>query len=159
MESEEKFYTVRGYQLLKENKEIITSGMEDYLEMIYRHGAKEGYIRINILAKLLNVKPSSVTKMVQKLSLLDMVDYKKYGVVILTEKGKELGAFLLNRHNIIESFLNNMQVDSSLQDVELIEHDINKNILESLNLLNEFFKEFPRIKDEFGRFKEKYKKV
>ena len=159
MDSEEKFYTVRGYQLLKDNKEMITSAMEDYLEMIYRHGAKEGYIRINILAKLLNVKPSSVTKMIQKLSLLDMVDYKKYGVVILTEKGRELGAFLLNRHNIIETFLNNMQVDSSLQDVELIEHDINKNILESLDLLNEFFKEFPKIKEEFCIFKEEYKKV
>ena len=61
------FHTVRGYQLLEQNKRLLTSAMEDYLEMICRNSLQDGYIRINKLAELLNVKASSASKMVQKL--------------------------------------------------------------------------------------------
>ena len=40
-----EFYTVRGYHLLEQNKRLITPAMEDYLEMIYRCGLQEGYIK------------------------------------------------------------------------------------------------------------------
>ena len=105
MEDNQKFYTVRGYQLLEQNKKLLTSAMEDYLEMIYRDILKEGYLRINTLSELLNVQASSTTKMVQKLTDLGLVDYKKYGIIFLTENGKELGKFLLERHAVIDTFL------------------------------------------------------
>ena len=99
-----KFHTVRGYQLLEQNKKILTSAMEDYLEMIYRYSLTEGYVRINTISELLNVQASSATKMVQKLSQLGLVDYKKYGIISLTETGSEIGKFLLERHQTIEYF-------------------------------------------------------
>jgi len=64
MENSE-FHTVRGYQLIEQEKKLLTSAMEDYLEMIFRNIKKEGYMRINTLAEMLNVRPSSATKMVQ----------------------------------------------------------------------------------------------
>ena len=100
-----EFHTVRGYQLQKKDGRSLTSAMEDYLEMIYRNVREGGYMRINTLAELLNVRPSSATKMVQKLTMLGFLDYQRYGIISLTEKGKELGRFLLERHNIIERFL------------------------------------------------------
>jgi len=39
--------------------------------------------------------------MVQKLTSLGFVDYKKYGIILLNDKGKEAGQFLLNRHKIL----------------------------------------------------------
>ena len=87
MQNNNKFHTVRGYQLLEQNKKILTSAMEDYLEMIYRYSLTDDYVRINTISELLNVQASSVTKMVQKLSELGMVDFKKYGILSLTDIG------------------------------------------------------------------------
>ena len=56
------YYTLKGYKLRSDT--IITEGMEDYLEMIYRKSIDNNDVKINELATLLNVKPSSVSKMV-----------------------------------------------------------------------------------------------
>lgn len=139
MEEMPQFHTVRGYQLLEQNKKLLTSAMEDYLEMIYRNSLVEGYMRINTLSELLNVQAPSATKMVQKLSALGLVDYKKYGIIFLTENGREIGKFLLNRHEIIETFLRHLGVsDSLLIETELIEHVISAETLQKIQQLNQY---------------------
>lgn len=139
MEEIPQFHTVRGYQLLEQNKKLLTSAMEDYLEMIYRNSLVEGYMRINTLSELLNVQAPSATKMVQKLSSLGLVDYKKYGIIFLTENGREIGKFLLKRHEIIEAFLRHLGVSESLLiETELIEHVISAGTLQRIQLLNKY---------------------
>ena len=76
MKTDREFYTVRGYQILDSGNKILSSSLEDYLEMIYRICLDEGYARINQLADKLNVRPSSTTKIVQKLCELGFVEYK-----------------------------------------------------------------------------------
>ncbi|MHB8062210.1 MAG: iron dependent repressor, metal binding and dimerization domain protein [Ruminiclostridium sp.] len=152
-----EFHTVRGYQLLEQNKKIMTSAMEDYLEMIYRKSLKEGYLRINKLAQLLNVKASSASKMVQKLGELELLNYEKYGIIILTENGKEIGNFLLSRHNIIGKFLKTIGINENLLvETELIEHNIRSNTLKNIKMLNEFFEKKPEIIKMFEEFKTAY---
>jgi len=106
------FHTVRGYEMLDKQNEAMSHSMEDYLEMIYRCIEKDGYIRINTLAEALNVKAPSATRMVQKLGMLNLLRYEKYGIVRLTPEGEKLGKFLLDRHNTIEKFLINVGVMS-----------------------------------------------
>ncbi len=154
MKNRNKFHTVRGYQLLVQDRNTLTSAMEDYLEMIYRHSLGEGYIRVNTLSEKLSVKPSSATKMVQKLAGLGLLHYEKYGIILLTEKGREIGKFLLNRHNVIETFLKTIGVeDNILAETELIEHNISINTLKRIDTLNSFFKENPDVTERFARFK------
>jgi len=128
--------------------------MEDYLEMIYRNVREGGYMRINTLAELLNVRPSSATKMVQKLASQGFLDYQRYGIISLTEKGRELGRFLLERHNIIERFLKSIGISENLlKETELIEHNVSANTLRNINYLNCFFDMHPEIVEEFEKFK------
>lgn len=149
-----EFHTVRGYQLLKQDDKLMTSAMEDYLEMIYRNIQEEGYMRINNLAELLNVKPSSATKMVQKLTGLGFLDYKKYGIIFLTESGRKCGKFLLARHNILEKFLKVIGINENLLiETELIEHNISNNTLNNIDQLINFFEANPEILKCFERFK------
>ena len=68
---ENEFYTSKGYQL--KSRLAITESMEDYLEMICRHIADAGYLRVNALAELLNVNPSSASKMTARLKELELV--------------------------------------------------------------------------------------
>ena len=146
MDELEKFHTVRGYQLLEQNKKLLTSAMEDYLEMIYRNSLVGGYMRINTLSELLNVQAPSATKMVQRLSSIGLLDYKKYGIIFLTENGREIGEFLLKRHSIVDSFLRNLGVEENiLLETELIEHSISAGTLEKIDFLNKVFDTCPEL--------------
>ncbi len=153
MGEESKFHTVRGYQLLEQNKKLLTPAMEDYLEMIYRNSLIVGFVRINILSELLNVAASSATKMVQKLSALGLVNYKKYGIIFLTDDGKEVGKYLLYRHNIIELFLKKLGVNENiLTETELIEHNISASTLHKIHIFNQFFDLNPDISKKYEQF-------
>ncbi|HEY5583217.1 MAG TPA: metal-dependent transcriptional regulator [Ruminiclostridium sp.] len=153
MEEPSKFHTVRGYQLLSQNKNLLTSAMEDYLEMIFRNSLVEGYMRINTISELLNVAAPSATKMVQKLTRVGLVNYKRYGIIFLTENGREIGKFLLERHNIIEVFLGNLGVkEDLLVETELIEHSISATTLIRISLLNKFLIQSPETAKKYREF-------
>ncbi|HCS74739.1 MAG TPA: DtxR family transcriptional regulator [Clostridiales bacterium] len=154
MKMNREFHTVRGYQMLNSESKVLTSSMEDYLEMIYRICLENGYARINQLADKLNVRPSSTTKVVQKLYELGLVDYQRYGIIQLMENGKSIGEFLLERHEIIEEFLGNIGVkETLLKDTELIEHDVSLSALEAITSLNKFLTVNPQIKKQYDAFR------
>lgn len=147
------FHTVRGYQILEQNRKLLTPAMEDYLEMVYRHSLTEDYMRVSTLAELLNVRPPSATNMVQKLAALELLKYKKYNIIILTDRGRELGNYLLERHFAIETFLKNLGVsENSLTDTERMEHIISDEALKKFILFNKFVKENPDFKERFDSF-------
>lgn len=148
------FHTVKGYEMINLNKNLLTPSMEDYLEMVYRCSLKNTYIRLNLIAQMLNVKDSSASKMMKKLGELSLINYEKYGLITLTDKGKELGEFLFKRHNIIEAFLENItQKSNSLLETELIEHVISTETVEDLRIFNEFLKLYPDILIKYLEFK------
>jgi Mn-dependent DtxR family transcriptional regulator len=157
MENNKKFYTFRGYEMLNQENKQLTPSMEDYLEMIYRNCFQEGYARIHQLSEQLNVRASSATKIVQKLARWGFLDYQKYGIIQLTDKGETAGAFLLYRHQVIEEFLKKIGVEEMvLKDTEMIEHHISKELFESMELFNMFFEKNPHIIESFFQFKQSY---
>ncbi len=118
---EEKYYTLTGYKRL--DNHFITETMEDYIEMMYRITIKKEEISVKDLSLLLNVRPSSVSKMINKLNNLDIVNFKRYGHISLTDKGRKLGKFYLDRHNILTSFFKKLNKEQfKLEQVEKIEH-------------------------------------
>lgn len=147
------FHTVRGYEILEKEKKNLTHSMEDYLEMIYRIYSKEGVIRISSISEALNVQPPSATKMVQKLTSLGYINYVRYGSICLTEKGEEVGRFLLERHEVIEEFFKNIGVEKELLiNIELMEHNITKDALLRIKTLNHFFRDNIEIKKKLDEY-------
>ncbi len=154
MTGERNFYTFRGYLMMPDRQQM-TPSMEDYLEMIYRIHLQEGPARTTRLAARLNVQASSVTKTVQKLTKLGLLNYEKYGLIRLTDKGKRLGSFLLKRHILIENFLKliGVQEQSALRDTEMIEHHLSASAFRQITLLYKFLKANPAILEQFNRYK------
>ena len=78
---EEQFYTLEGYH--RKNRTDISEAMEDYLEMIFRV-AGNGSVQVKEVAEKLHVRPSSVTKMLQRLKKKKLVFYERYGKISLS---------------------------------------------------------------------------
>ena len=136
---DEKFYTLKGYKI--KNEEILSSSMEDYIEMIFRLSEKSDEVRVNDLSQALNVQPPSTTKMIKRLAGEGYVIYERYGCIRLTEKGRSIGSKLLKRHKIIFDFLECIGVkDNILEQTEIIEHAVNDEVLNKINKLTEFIR-------------------
>ncbi|WEK55583.1 MAG: transcriptional regulator MntR [Candidatus Cohnella colombiensis] len=119
-----------------------TPSMEDYLERIYRLIDEKGYARVSDIAEGLEVHPSSVTKMIQKLDKDNYLIYEKYRGLVLTNKGKKMGKRLVERHHLLESFLQiiGVQQENIYQDVEGIEHHLSWDSITCIETLVEYFK-------------------
>lgn len=134
MDNKRNFYTQKGYERL--HGEGLTASMEDYLEMICRMLKKQDVVRIQELSENLHVKPSSASKMVALLKEGGYISFEKYGYMTVTEKGNKIGEYLLYRHDILHEFLCKLNgSDNELEQVEKIEHFINKETVENLHCL------------------------
>ena len=148
------FYTFREY--MNRVGQQLTASMEDYLEMIYRLSKENGYTRTHELAAALNVQPPAATRMVQKLSILSLVKYQKYGILVLDDLGKEIGASLFARHNVIENFLRILGIkeENLLEETEKIEHTVSNDTMRCfLNFLN-FYETNERFQAEYKEYKQ-----
>ncbi|WP_079530256.1 transcriptional regulator MntR [Halobacillus hunanensis] len=120
-----------------------TPSMEDYIEQIYILIEDKGYARVSDIAENLQVHPSSVTKMVQKLDRDQYLKYEKYRGLILTPKGKKVGKRLVYRHELLEQFLEIIGVtqDKIYDDVEGIEHHLSWDSIDRIGDLVQYFEE------------------
>jgi Mn-dependent DtxR family transcriptional regulator len=123
--------------------DVPTPSMEDYIEQIYMLIEDKGYARVSDIAEALEVHPSSVTKMVQKLDKDEYLIYEKYRGLILTTKGKKIGKRLVFRHELLEQFLKIIGVDHDkiYNDVEGIEHHLSWNAIDRIGDLVQYFEE------------------
>lgn len=127
-----------------------TPSMEDYIEQIYLLIDTKGYARVSDIAEALDVHPSSVTKMVQKLDKDGYLNYEKYRGLVLTKRGEKIGERLVYRHDLLEQFLEIIGVDDDniYEDVEGIEHHLSWNAIDRIGDLVQYFKSNPDRRDE-----------
>jgi Mn-dependent DtxR family transcriptional regulator len=138
-------YHTRKQTIRKGKHDLATPSMEDYLEKIYKLIDKKGYARVSDIAEGLEVHPSSVTKMIQKLDKDSYLIYEKYRGLVLTPKGKKMGKRLLERHQLLEQFLRliGVQEENIYKDVEGIEHHLSWDSITCIEVLLEYFRRHP----------------
>lgn len=98
----------------------MTPAEEDYIKAIY-HLKKDGQATIstNAIAAKMDTKPSSVTDMVKKLADKQLISYKKYKGVSLTEMGSLCALSVIRRQRLWEVFLAE-KLDVSEDEVALL---------------------------------------
>ncbi|HSM23886.1 MAG TPA: metal-dependent transcriptional regulator [Anaerolineaceae bacterium] len=118
----------------------ISKSEGDYLKAIYHLTQQEEITNTVALSEMLNVKPPSVTSMLNKLLHQEpaLVEYKKWRGVKLTDSGKRLALQLLRRHRLIEQFLVeklNYTWEEVHEEAEELEHVISEKFEEHLSVL------------------------
>lgn len=102
---------------------MLSPSLEDYLEELYRFSLTSQTVRVTDLSTKLNVKLPSVTKALHKLKDLDYIKYEPYGEIELTAMGREKGAFLVKRNQLLLEFLTLICSDCNVEaEAEAMEH-------------------------------------
>ena len=84
----------------------MTFSEENYLKTIYHITVASGVeVSTNAIAEKMETKASSVTDMLKKLAEKELVVYKKYQGVLLTQKGKLSAKMIVRKHRLWEVFL------------------------------------------------------
>ena len=79
---------------------------ENYLKTIYYLATRqEGGVSTNALAEMTATRAASVTDMLRKLADKQLIHYKKYQGVRLTDEGERLALQVIRRHRLWEVFL------------------------------------------------------
>ena len=103
--------------------------LNSYLKTIYvLYEAKIPTSTVSI-AKALNVKPGSVTEMLQKLAKEGYVSYSPYHGAELNEKGKNIAKKIIRKHRLLEAFLKNI--------LKLDDDEVRKQASELLHSLSD----------------------
>lgn len=112
----------------------MTFSEENYLKSIYHLTTRlDSEVSTNAIAEIMETKASSVTDMLKKLAEKDLVNYKKYQGVSLTDAGKLSAKMIVRKHRLWEVFLVE-KLDFSWDEV----HDIAEQLehIKSEKLIN-----------------------
>ncbi len=86
---------------------MLSHSVEDYLKAIYELEEDFGLVTTSLLAVHLDVRPASVTGMVQKLAKARprLVNYERHRGVGLTPAGRQIALEVIRHHRLIELYL------------------------------------------------------
>ena len=110
---------------------------ENYLKAIYHlsdGGTKA--VLTNELAESLTTKAASVTDMIKKLSVKNVISYEKYYGVKITKQGKAQALSIIRKHRLWETFLVqqlNFNWDEVHEVAEQLEHIQSPLLIEKLD--------------------------
>lgn len=115
----------------------MTFSEENYLKTIYHLATALGEdVTTNSIAEMMETKASSVTDMLKKLAEKDLVNYKKYQGVSLTEKGNLSAKMIVRKHRLWEVFLVeklNFSWDEVHDIAEQLEHIKSEQLINKLD--------------------------
>jgi len=124
------------------NKFMFSQAEENYLKAIYALESELAQvISTNLIAKKMQTKASSVTDMLKKLAEKELVDYKKYQGVQLSEEGKRIATSIVRKHRLWECFLVdklNFSWDEVHDIAEQLEHIQSETLVDNLDAFLEF---------------------
>ena len=139
---------------------MVTFSEENYLKAIYhlgKHGSTS--VSTNAIAERMETKASSVTDMIKKLADKNLVNYKKYQGVNLTEQGRLTAVSVIRKHRLWEVFLVDklsFSWDEVHEVAEQLEHIKSEKLIDQLDALLDFPTEDPHgdpIPDKHGVIK------
>ncbi|MFL0684194.1 MAG: metal-dependent transcriptional regulator [Algoriphagus aquaeductus] len=135
----------------------LTVAEENYLKAIYHlsDGGKKS-VSTNDIAAEINTKPASVSDMLRKLGEKEVIEYRKYYGLQITETGKRYALQTIRKHRLWEVFLVeklNFAWDEVHEVAEQLEHIQSPLLIQRLDAYLNFPKFDPHgdpIPDEFG---------
>ena len=137
---------------------MVSSIMKQYLKQMYLIADATDQVVSSQLANVLGVNPSTVSRMVRKLSNQGWVKFEHYGRVYLTYEGKQLGKTLVKHSEVLEQFFKiiGLEDDSLLKEINELEFNISPNFIEKIEILTQYFNQDTYRIQSFNQFYRQY---
>jgi DtxR family Mn-dependent transcriptional regulator len=135
---------------------MISKTIEDYLESIYSITLRKGYARTKDISRDLNVKPASVTEMLNKLKDIGFANYEKYSGVTLTKQGEKVARTVKTRHETLTKLLKIILISDKTaeNDACKLEHELSPETIEQLTKFVKFVENAPLYPKWLEHFRE-----
>ncbi len=139
---------------------MLSPSLEDYLEEIYRFSIQNNVVRVSDIADCLNVTLPSVNNAIRKLHQKNYLVYKKYRDLVLTEKGRKVGKFLVDRNSILQKFLQEIDSQCDIEaEAEAMEHYLTLPTIRAIENLLHFLEDNQECREKFLQHCEQRKKM
>jgi len=112
-----------------------SESVDDFIKAVYTLQQPGQRVSTTTLRDTLEISAPSVTDMAQRLVAAGLVDYQKYGGVILTPSGQEMALKVIRRHRLIELFLVqhlNYALHEVHEEAERLEHAVSERFIEAI---------------------------
>ncbi|MDD3237822.1 MAG: metal-dependent transcriptional regulator [Candidatus Gastranaerophilales bacterium] len=134
----------------------LTESLEKYLKAVYDIVEVETATRVKDVAKSLNIGVASTSEAIKSLQKKGFLNYKPYGVITLTNKGKIAIKEKRCRHEIISDFLETCLMlpyekieDASSQIEFSMPEDVLKRFVQYLTFMQNCSCKTPKWKNSF----------
>ena len=120
---------------------MLTEEKEDYLKAILTHDGDHSFVSNKTLSQYLNIKPPSVSEMVNRLEKSGYVETKPYKGVKLSETGLTYTLDIIKRHRLLELFLIKIlqyNWEEVHQEAEVLEHRVSHLFVARLDKLLDY---------------------
>jgi len=129
---------------------MLSPSLEDYLEEIYRFSLHNKVVRVSDIADCLNVTLPSVNNAIRKLHEKNYLIYKKYRDLVLTDKGRRVGKFLVDRNSILQKFLDVIDSDCDIKaEAEAMEHYLTLPTIRAIENILDFLEANDDCRERF----------
>lgn len=129
---------------------MLSPSMEDYLEEIYRFSLHHNVVRVSDIANRLDVTMPSVNNAIRNLHNEKYLIYQRYKELVLTEKGRRVGKFLVERNSILQKFLMVINCNCNVEaEAEAMEHYLSLPTIRTLESLVDFFEQNSGCRQKF----------
>ncbi len=114
---------------------MISKSQEDYLKAMYVLKMKNGEIRVTDIAQYLNISKPSVTKAINNMKEMGLVNNETYGKIELTEQGIDIAKKVLEAYDISYVFLKDvlgLEEEKAKKEAEKLKLTMEDNTLNYL---------------------------
>ena len=135
----------------------MSPSLEQYVEAIADLLTRDKVCSISDIAAQVQVSRPAASRAVRELSEQNLVQHKSYGYVDLTESGQKIADTLTERHEALYHFMTDvLGMDSEWADQEAcrLEHHVDDELIDRMNILAEFFKENNPAKKSWNTFRD-----
>lgn len=119
----------------------LSSGLEDYLELIYIAHINNKPLKGAELARQMNISRASVSEALAKLVSKDLIKYSSYEAISITDKGIDEAKTVYKKHHTLENFFEKIlgiEKAEASENACKIEHIISQNVVDEMSQFTEF---------------------
>ncbi len=133
-------------------KIALTESLEDYLETILDLEKTNKVARVKDIAEKLGLQRGSVSGALKLLDEKELINYKPYSFITLTQKGIKIAEEITRRHTILKDFLLRViQLDPDKAETTAcrMEHTVDNQSIDKFVQFIEFIDNCPRAGEDW----------